>query len=157
MAVDAVDDEAHADPLVGEGGPGRPRGAVMEGRHGAEEVGDESGARGDARAELVVGGVRVAEAHHDARARAGAWCARAAPGRSGARVTMRTSGLASQVSSRLSGADSIAEARCAPLRSAERNGTFDVQTQGGGDRRPGAPSAASEGGEGSRVERGARS
>ena len=61
--VDAVGDERHRDPVVGEDGPDHPRLAVVQRRHGVEAVGDQPGAGVDGGAGLGQRRRRVADRH----------------------------------------------------------------------------------------------
>ena len=115
--------------LVDEGRPRRARRAVVEGRHRAEEVGDEGGARRHARAELLVGRVRVAQAHHHAalpKPPDALQCAR----------TLRGQGDDAHVFVGQPGVEGSRErtrstsARCAPLRSTARNGPSMCRPRG---------------------------
>jgi hypothetical protein len=66
MAMNAVCDHADGDAIVGEGRAHGSRGAMTEAGHRAVQMRDQRRAGVDALYELLVGGVRVAEAHDHA-------------------------------------------------------------------------------------------
>jgi hypothetical protein len=66
VAVDPVGDEPHRHAFVAQSGPNRPRGAVIEGRHGVEEVRGLRRPGVDATNEALVARIGVPEADDDA-------------------------------------------------------------------------------------------